>query len=204
MKCDVDLSRQILLCIERRGANCPMEALRADLRHESNERIRYHLQLVIDAGWVAEVARSVAEPAGVRLTHVGHEFVEVARSDARWNKAKAVVIEETGGQSLNVLWALMARWAWRTVAVSGLRPRRRIRRYVEQFVPAWRDRALYPESDGGSDDDQARILRRRRGNRKRRRARFGYRARLAADLYDGLAGERDGSRPKVTLPPDMI
>ena len=79
MKRDCDLVRQILLSIEHRGATCPLEALRADLRHESDERVRYHLQLVIDAGWAAEVERSVAGPLGVRLTQAGHEFVELAQ-----------------------------------------------------------------------------------------------------------------------------
>ena len=88
MKRDCDLIRQILLCIEHRGAVCPLEALRADLRHESDERVRYHLQLAIDAGWVAEVERSVAGPAGVRLTHDGHEFVEMARGDWRGGRRR--------------------------------------------------------------------------------------------------------------------
>jgi len=88
--------RQILLNIEHRGAACPLEALRADLRHECDERVRCHLQLTIDAGWLAEVDRSSVSLLGVRLTHAGHEFIEVARDDARWRAAKVIVIEETG------------------------------------------------------------------------------------------------------------
>jgi hypothetical protein len=212
MKRDCDLVRQILLCIEHRGAVCTLEALRADLRHENDERVRYHLQLVIDAGWVAEVERSVAGPLGVRLRHDGHEFLEVARGDVRWRMAKAVVIEETGGLSLALVRALLAKWALRILVrrrrVGRLRRPRRIRRYVGGVAPAWWESELLAKPESTFDDDQVRILHRHRRNRKRRRARVGSDVGHGADLYDGLdeelAGERAQRRPTVTLPRHMI
>jgi Hypothetical protein (DUF2513) len=201
MKRDVELVRQILLNIEHRGANCPLEAVRADLRHESDERIRYHLQLTIEAGWVAEVDGSLAGPHGFRLTHDGHEFIEVARGDARWRAAKAVVIEETGGQSLSMLRALLTRWAWRTILLGErrVRPRRRYRRYVERVTPLnWTDVNI-PESESILSDDQVRILR-RRGSRRRLRPRDGW----SNDLYGDLAEELDERQPSVALPPHII
>jgi hypothetical protein len=224
MKRDCDLVRQVLLCIEHRGATCPLEALRADLRHESDERLRYHLQLVIDARWVAEVERSVAGPLGVRLTHDGHEFVEVARGDVRWRAAKAVVIEQTGGLSLALVRVLLLKWARRMVVgsrrVGRLRRPRQIRRFVECAAPAWWEGAFVARPDSTYDDDQVRILHRHRGNRKRRRTRVGFDAGLGAgrdagygtsygaNLHGGLAeelaNEREERRPTVTLPPHMI
>jgi hypothetical protein len=218
MKRDCDLVRQILLCIEHRGATCPLEVLRADLRHESDERVRYHLQLVIDASWVAEVERSVAGPLGVRLTHAGHEFVELARGDVRWRAAKALVIEETGGLSLGLLRALLAKWAWRTIVrgerIGRLRrPRPRVRSphvrsYVERVAPAWWEEQFLAEPASTLDDDQVRILHRRRRGRKRLRSRegidAGYFSAYGADLYGGLAEELDERRPSVTLPPHVI
>ncbi|HEY4235184.1 MAG TPA: DUF2513 domain-containing protein [Lacipirellulaceae bacterium] len=200
MTCDVDLVRQILLNIEHRGAVCPLEALRADLRHESDERVRYHLQIVLDARWVAEVDRLVGCPPGVRLTHAGHEFVEVARDDARWRVAKAVVVEETGGQSLAMLRALLTKWAWRSVVrrERHQRPRRRYRRYVESAVPAWWDGADAPSPDS-LDDDQVRLVRRRR-----HRGRIRPHAPWSDDLYEGLADELNDRERSATLPPHII
>jgi hypothetical protein len=200
MKRDVDLIRQILLNIEHRGAACPLEAFRADLRHESDERVRCHLQLAIDAGWVAEVDRSAVGLQGVRLTHAGHEFIEVARGDARWRAAKAVVIEETGGQSLAMLHSLLTKWAWRSIAHGErpLRPRRRYHRYVESAAPVWWDSAYIP-APAAQDDEQVRLVRRRRF-RGRVRPRHDW----SHDIYEGLADELDGRQHSVTLPPHVI
>jgi Hypothetical protein (DUF2513) len=233
MKRDCELVRQILLNIECRGANCTLESLRADLRHESDERVRYHLQLVIDAGWAVEVERSIAGPIGVRLTHAGHEFVELARGDVRWRAAKAVVIEETGGQSLAVVRALLAKWAWRVVVhrerkgrlplsrrESQRRRSPRVRRHAERIVPAWWQEAYSASPEAHLDDDQVRdghvqIGHRRCAIRKRIRPQVnylnyhtGFGALRRDDLYGELASEldskRDELRPKVTLPPHMI
>ena len=112
---------------------------------------------------LAEVGRSVAGPHGMRLTNAGHDFIEVARDDARWRAAKVVVIEETGGQSLAMMRALLTKWAWRTVVRSErqLRPRRRSYRYVESAAPAWWARAEYPDADFPIDDTTTRLVRRR-------------------------------------------
>jgi hypothetical protein len=194
------LVRQILLNIEHRGANCPLDALRSDLRHESDDRVHYHLQLTIDAGLVAGMDRSVAGPFEVWLTHAGHEFMEVARGDARWRAAKAMVIEETGGQSLSMLRALLTRWGWRTI-VRGerrLRAHRHDRRYVESTVPPhWADAfAANPES---MIHDEAGMV-----PRDARRPRLSPRGDWCNDLYGDLAEELDERRPSVTLPPHVI
>ena len=133
--------------VQHRTSRCDLPARSVASRsagHESDERIRYHLQLAVDAGWVAEVGRSVAGPHGVRLTNAGHDFIEVARDDCRWRTAKVVVIEETGGQSLAMMRALLTKWAWRTVVRSERigrlrRPRPgvrspRVRSYVERVA----------------------------------------------------------------------
>ena len=129
-----------------------------------------------------------------------------------WRAAKAVVIEETGGLSLALVRALLAKWASRMVLgrrrVGRLRRPRRIRRYVESVAPAWWELAFLAKPESTFDDDQVRILHRHRGNRKRRRTRVGADIGYGADLYDGLdeelAGERVERRPTVTLPSHMI
>ena len=111
------------------------------------------------------------------------------------------MIEETGGQSLSMLRALLTRWAWRTILLGErrVRPRRRYRRYVERVTPLnWTDVNI-PESESILSDDQVRILR-RRGSRRRLRPRDGW----SNDLYGDLAEELDERQPSVALPPHII
>jgi hypothetical protein len=205
MKRDIDLVRQILLCIEHRGGQCPLDALRSDLRHESDERVRYHLELVIDAGLATEIERVAATPCGVRLTHAGHEFIEVAREDARWRAAKTIVIEETGGQSLGLIKALLTKWAWREIAhhQRHRHPRRRSYRYIEGLAPTWWDTAYTRSHYPALDDDQTRIFRRRRG-RRFLRAGLNWRDGVDHNLYGDVADELAERTQRATLPPHVI
>src|SRR5262245_12321478 len=52
MQRDIDLLRHLLLEIERRGATAPIDSLRADTRHDGDDRVRYHLRLLTDAGYL--------------------------------------------------------------------------------------------------------------------------------------------------------
>ncbi|MEX2167929.1 MAG: DUF2513 domain-containing protein [Pirellulales bacterium] len=126
MKRDVDLARQLLFDLEAQGADCSLGALRTGLAHDAEERVRYHVRLLIDAGLVKEIDRTTAATPCVRLTNAGHEFIELARSEGRWRKATWVVQQHTGGASLTVLRALLTKWAVQAVASArGYRPRRR-------------------------------------------------------------------------------
>lgn len=110
MKRDVDLIRQLLLEIERGGAEFPPDELGSgDCRHE--DRIHYHVRLAIDAGLVKETNRTSGGRPCLRLTCAGHEFLDLCRDDVRWREAKWVVQEHTGGLSLNILRALLTKWA---------------------------------------------------------------------------------------------
>ena len=111
MKRDVDLCRQLLIDIEGHGADCSLSALRTGLAPDAEERIRYHLRLLIDAGFVKEVDRTSAGVPCVRLTNSGQEFLELSRGDARWREAKWIVQEQSGGLSLTVIRALLTKWA---------------------------------------------------------------------------------------------
>ncbi len=116
MKRDLDLARQLLLDIENRGADCSVSVLRTGSSQDCEEGIRYHLRLLIDAGLLKEIDRTSAGIPCVRLTHDGHEFLEICRSDSRWREAKLICQERTGGLSLKVIQGLLTRWAWRSVA----------------------------------------------------------------------------------------
>jgi hypothetical protein len=159
---DIDLLRKLLLEIELRGASSPIDALSCDARHDGQERIRYHIRLLVDAGLLKEAGQiSVGVPC-VRLTHEGLEFIELARSDVRWSTAKAAVRTATGGVPFATLKALLAHRAWRLV-VRNERRLTRVRgqrqRYVERAEPSiWLDTPAV-EPDGLWDDDQARFVR---------------------------------------------
>lgn len=119
MKRDIDLCRQLLLDIENHGTDCSLSVLRTSVAQDADEHIRYHLRLLIDAGFVKEIDRTSAGVPCVRLTSSGHEFIELVRGDARWREAKWIVQEQTGGQSLTVMRALLTKWAVENTARSG-------------------------------------------------------------------------------------
>lgn len=211
---DVDLIRQILLDIERRGADCPVVALRSNLGPDADERIRHHLRLTIDAGWVKEVgcdvgaaintpsAAATNSAISVRLTDAGHEFIELARNDERWCDAKAIVTERTGGPSIALLKAVLTKWAWRDVARSAhrRRVRRAARRYYERLEPTALFQTLRAEELPLVDDDQHRIVRRRRI----RRDRFGRPTAWKTNLYGDLANELAHEAANDTLPEQLL
>jgi len=146
MKRDVDLIRQLLLEIERRGAECPPDELRSvDSCHE--DRIHYHLRLAIDAGLVKETNRTSGGRPCLRLSCAGHEFLDLCRDDVRWREAKWVVQEHTGGLSLNILRAVLTKWAVMDISRSERRRRWRgvYRPYYERMY--WGSEPVFREPE---------------------------------------------------------
>ena len=134
MKRDVDLIRQILFDLERHGAECSLESLRNGTTHEVDERTRYHVRLCIDAGLAKEIDRTATGSPCVRLTNAGHEFLDICRGDERWQAAKWMVHQQTGGLSLAVLRAVLTKWAVQGISRSE-RHRRWRRSYRPQYSP---------------------------------------------------------------------
>jgi len=112
MKRDLDLSRQLLLEIENRGPDCSVSVLHTGSDH-AEEKIRYHLRLLIDAGLLKEIDRTSEGMPCVRLTHNGHELLELVRSQSRWREAKWACQDRMGGLSLTVIRGILLRWAMR-------------------------------------------------------------------------------------------
>jgi hypothetical protein len=111
MKRDLDLARKLLLDIEARGPSCVLSSLRSEIARHSDDRVRYHLRLLIDAQLIKELDRNPAGLPCVRLTNAGHELIELARDDARWHDAVRLASDSTGGQSLTVVRAILTKWA---------------------------------------------------------------------------------------------
>ena len=178
MKRDVDLIRQILFDLERHGAECSLETLRNGSAHEVDERTRYHVRLCIDSGLAKEIDRTTAGSPCVRLTSAGHEFLDICRGDERWQAAKWLVHQQTGGLSLTVLRAVLTKWAVQGITRSE-RQRRWRRSYRPGFTPEFYPGE--PTSNGGPmyrvdsyryerepyfDDEPTRLVRPRRDYRE--------------------------------------
>lgn len=97
MKRDMDLARLILLEIEQH----PFIGVGFELKLEEykREEITYHIILLAEAGLIeADDASTLAniEWLPKRLTWQGHEFLDAARDNNRWNQAKATM-SKVGG-----------------------------------------------------------------------------------------------------------
>jgi len=99
---DMDLFRSILFEVEKLPPENPWSHIRID--EHSNEEVCYHVKLASDAGFVvAKFLPGTAEFAVERLTYAGHEFLDSAREDTLWAKAKDAVQKATGTLTIDGL-----------------------------------------------------------------------------------------------------
>ncbi len=162
MKRDLNLLRQLLFDIESQGADCAPSTLHGG---EIDERIRYHIRLLIDGGYVSEVDRTINGATCVRLTNTGHELIELIHDEVRWENAKVVAYEQASGESLTVIKAVLTKWAAEAAArtvyrdkYQPLRYRTAYRPYYHRVEPRYRPRVIEPRSTTPRYDD-TRIVR---------------------------------------------
>ena len=101
MKRNVDLVRLLLITYE--SGEEP-----AELKEFSEQEIMYHLVLMKDAGLIdAEfvyASGTIPETAiNMRLTWSGHDFLDSARDNNLWNKAKQHVLKPGASWTFNLL-----------------------------------------------------------------------------------------------------
>jgi DNA-binding transcriptional ArsR family regulator len=108
----MDLARQILLDLEEKGAYTNWMDI--DIEEYSPEQMDYHLELLTEAGLISvemsERGRSRRLP--VRLTWDGHEFLDLARDERRWQKVMGS-IEQVGGVPFEICKAVLFEMARR-------------------------------------------------------------------------------------------
>ena len=107
MKRDMDLVREILLTIEKDEGS---GHIRPRTPGYSAQEITYHIEIMKEAGLVeAEIIRSSKQSSYIlkRLTWQGHEFLDAARDETLWKKAKEKVLEKTSGLSIDLLKAVL-------------------------------------------------------------------------------------------------
>src|ERR1035437_6029864 len=104
MKMDTDLVRQILLKVEEFPFDGSFHDVEIEGRTENE--ISYHVMLLHEAGLIE--ALDLSTLSGVcwkpqRLTYTGHQFLDAARSDTVWQKARTWMLKATGTLTLEGL-----------------------------------------------------------------------------------------------------
>jgi hypothetical protein len=107
MKRDMDAVRAILVILEASDGQPDFRPLVTD---DFNVRqLGYHLYLIHDAGLAIGIEQSNLGSSDfpfivlTHLTNAGHDFLEAARNDTQWNKAKQAAVSSGAGLTLNIL-----------------------------------------------------------------------------------------------------
>ena len=101
MKRDMDLIRTILLEVEKSPSP---GGCRIEIPERTREELYYNAQQAQDAGLIdARFLPNSDEFHVLRLTYAGHEFLDAARNDTLWAKAKETVTKNTGTLTLEGL-----------------------------------------------------------------------------------------------------
>ena len=108
MKRDMDLVRSILLAIEASEDDPRGWVELASLEDRSDTEVSYHVKLMDQAGLIEADDLSTRGEDGFQwqakgLTWDGHEFLDAARNNSLWERAKRQTLEKTGGLSLELL-----------------------------------------------------------------------------------------------------
>lgn len=117
MKRDPELVRKLLIFFEDK-ADCELiEAKAIHIDDYDSATIQYHLDLMYEAGflngepvWTERTERLIYF-LPFRLTWKGHEFLDAARNETIWKKAKEVLGTESLTLSFESLYQLLVRLA---------------------------------------------------------------------------------------------
>jgi len=107
----MDLARTILLRIEAEPKPDSWIEVKVDGR--SSEEVSYHVKLLAEAGLIE--AHDLTTRGGFdwrpsQLTWAGHEFLDAARSEGRWAKAKKFMVEKAGSITFEAMKDLLLAW----------------------------------------------------------------------------------------------
>lgn len=106
MKRDFDLIRKILLAVESQEHGFVRDPL--VIEGHSEEQIRYHIYLLGEAGLLkvadhTHLQSLSPEALPINITWAGHEFIDAAKNETVWAKAKTKVLKPAGGIAFDVL-----------------------------------------------------------------------------------------------------
>lgn len=100
---DLDLVRKIMIEIDRKENG--HDIVKLELEGYSEDLIQSQLLLMREAELIKAYDFSAddrIELAPIRLTWVGHDFLDLAKNDNNWNKAKKVA-EAAGATTLDIM-----------------------------------------------------------------------------------------------------
>ncbi len=108
MKRDIDLIRTILIELEQKES--PNDWFRPEIEGYSADVVSYHIKILSEAGYIE--ARDLSTKDGFNwvatsLTWQGHEFLDAARNDTIWQKAKVTLGKKLSSISMEVLKSLL-------------------------------------------------------------------------------------------------
>jgi Hypothetical protein (DUF2513) len=105
MKRDMDLIRALLLKAEEQPPYGPFTNM--EFPGRSEDEMRFHAELAQEAGLIE--AEFMMDGFFVRrLTYAGHEFLDAAREEKLWNKAKETVRKNAGTLTMEALKTALA------------------------------------------------------------------------------------------------
>ena len=120
MKRDMELVRQILVQIEEHEHGMAPRSLTID--GYTQEQIGYHVHLMGQAGLlkVADVSHfgsTSPEAIATRMTWAGHEFLDAARSDTVWQRAKTQLGAQWASVPFDILKAVLMKFVGQAVGM---------------------------------------------------------------------------------------
>ncbi len=107
MKRDLELVKKILLAIEAQEKPNP----KFSIAGYDEEVVSYHIKLLRDAGLIEALVNEMMDwkirAIPKRLTWEGHEWLDLARNDKVWTKAKKLVASKGLEIPFNILGLLL-------------------------------------------------------------------------------------------------
>jgi hypothetical protein len=98
---DMDLIRDMLMEVEK---SATLNGCQVKIQWRTPEELYYNAMQARDAGLIdARFLPNSTDFHVLRLTYEGHEFLDAARSDTVWKKAKETVVKGTGTLTLEGL-----------------------------------------------------------------------------------------------------
>jgi hypothetical protein len=117
MKRDPEIIRKLLLFFEEKPDVNLVDPKSITIDGHDSTTIHYHIDLMYEAGFLScETAKSSISERLIyaipfRLTWEGHEFLDAARSQTIWNKAREILKNKAMTTSFDVLYKLLTRLA---------------------------------------------------------------------------------------------
>jgi Hypothetical protein (DUF2513) len=117
MQRNMDLVRMILLRMEADPSGRAPNDL--GIRSYERDQVGYHAHIMAQEGLIEAIEVTGFESTGPEviptgLTWKGHEFLDLARDQERWNKAKAI-IAKVGTAPISVWMKVLGDLLWKTV-----------------------------------------------------------------------------------------